>query len=994
MTNTATGFGHATAQAQGQDDLPPTLSSADILKLQLQHFIPLPTPHASVPPSGSFDDFAAKYDYNQAALALPATDPDIATVGALRESIFLQERREQLRKITSQAVKAVAAVASAAAAADSSTGCSEQQASPKDKKSSKKTLQSALADKSTTNGTSSSSSADRERERDPIFPEWVSESALKTGIAEGKYIVGPLRINKRSTLDAYVSVGAGDSEDERDILIYGRIARNRALDGDHVAIELVPAAAVLAERLKVHERRDADRKSRRSKTPDTSAQQAGGTGSDDTPAAADSGDEAAAKPVAAREIDPTQPCGRVVRVVRRSLMGKIIGALATSRPSVGTQQRVFNTIGDFAWLKPIDPRHPLLRIPRDCLPAEYLVRPQDFNEFLWSASFTSWDRTEEYPEGTIEKQLGPIGDIEVYRAAIYEANSVMTDPFSDECLSCLPPVPWEISDEERAKRVDFTGECVVSVDPRTARDLDDACHVRHLGDDTYQLGVHIADVSHFIPAGSALDERAMDVATTVYLVDDVVPMLPRLLCEDLCSLNPDVERLAFSVVWTIRFDQLSNSIEFLDTQFCKSIIRSRAKLAYEQAQEIIDGKPLDIEVDCAEQIEQSIRLLYSISACLRSKRFENGAVSMNSRTYVHVPSLFIIISCLFSTHYHMNVLIVLIAKLSFLLDDSSTPIACQPYVIRDSNRMIEEFMLLANESVAKKIYSHFPHLALLRRHQPPSFHPIKDLKHRLTGCGVDLDASSSYNLQQSLNAIQDPTVRSLVRSLCVRAMKRAEYVCVDEMKEEALRHYALAMDHYTHFTSPIRRAADIVVHRLLFAAIEGTAPPSTLDTMRVKSIAATCNGKKQLSRVAQEASGLLFLCLFLEHRVPKDQVFVAYITAVKEQLIELHVPCFGMDNRIFYESFTARTSFDAKSMRVSFRWPVSGKQTEWTVFQQIQVTLRPDLSKAIPEIVVLPVEEDNDKSKRAVRESSELAPPALLRVPTGTFGPLDEGEDV
>jgi protein SSD1 len=219
--------------------------------------------------------------------------------------------------------------------------------------------------------------------------------------------------------------------------------------------------------------------------------------------------------------------------------------------------------------------------------------------------------------------------------------------------------------------LDLRNDRIFSIDPPTARDLDDACSIKALADGNYELGVHIADVSYFVREGTKLDEEALERATSVYLVQKVIPMLPRLLCEELCSLNPNVERFAFSVHWTI--DAEANIIG--EPRFAKSIIRSCAKLSYDHAQAVIDGESWDklpaFEIGngvSASQLEDDIKLLFKFSKLMRKRRFDNGSLTLNS------------------------------IKLWFKLDEVGNPIDSGTYLLKDANRLIEEVHCLSNYS--------------------------------------------------------------------------------------------------------------------------------------------------------------------------------------------------------------------------------------------------------------------------------------------------------
>lgn len=331
----------------------------------------------------------------------------------------------------------------------------------------------------------------------------------------------------------------------------------------------------------------------------------------------------------------------------------------------------------------------------------------------------------------------------------------------------------DVPDSEYASRLDLRNERIFSIDPPTARDLDDAVSIKLLDDGTYELGVHIADVSYFIAESSPLDIEASQRGTSVYLVQKVIPMLPRRLCEDLCSLNPDVDRLAFSVHWNVDID--GNFIG--EPRFARSLIRSCAKLSYDHAQMVIDGKSwkkvpgifIGNSMDMAS-VRNDIVLLYNLSKTLRQKRFENGSLTLKSH------------------------------RLWFDMDDLGNPVGCGIYQIKEANRLIEEFMLLANIAVSHQLAMSFPEQALLRCHPPPLPQTLLDLASSLAVIGIKLDTTSAKTLNASFEAIENPRHRDLIRSLAVKKMKRAAYFCAGSKDLSQYSHYALGVPLYTHFT--------------------------------------------------------------------------------------------------------------------------------------------------------------------------------------------------
>ncbi|KNE56473.1 VacB and RNase II family 3'-5' exoribonuclease [Allomyces macrogynus ATCC 38327] len=833
------------------------------------------------------------------------------------------------------------------------------------------------------------------------YPEWITGPALEEGLASGKFLRGMLRINKRMRSDAYVIIdGTGDDGDDEDVFVYGEEARNRALEGDTVIIEIVDATEIMASKNKRMDALQAQYRSRAAaENPD------GGVvdvayerklAASAAASAAVSPDHASPDPLDESTTE-LRRCGRVVSVVQRRSCHLLTGHLLVSYPSAGNNNSNGNGSGkqdktksqsvpnhyQFLWFRPLDARVPILRVPVTSAPTEYLQRPDEFKHVLFTATMDDWPATARNPTGRIERTLGPVGEMATESEALLAAADVNTTPFSDEVLASLPSTPWSISDEERAKRLDLTSECIFTIDPRTAKDLDDAVHVKVLDDGLFEVGVHIADVSHFVLPGTALDERAADTCTTVYLVERAIPMLPNVLCEELCSLNPMVERLAFSVIWQLRSDG-----SIADTRFGKSVIRSRAKLAYEDAQDIIEGRDFNPHVNFAEDadpedVKAAIMHLYKLSRTLRGNRFANGALTMNN------------------------------IKLAFVLDKTTgMPIGCKPYPIRESNQLIEEFMLLANQSVASKISDTFPDLALLRRHAPPGDDMMKKLAAKALAMGYQIDVTSSGALQQSFDRITDPVVARLLKHLCVRPMKRAVYLCTGATKsEKQWEHYALAVPRYTHFTSPIRRYADVIVHRLLMAALHidnqvGDTETEQKEaavaefvgahvvTQTVAEIAAQCNLRKLRSREAQDASSRLYLCQYLQYLIDARReatgidahVARARVIGIQDRSMELLVPSLGVEERAYYDKMPV-SSFDQvddtnAGPTTTVIWKGSGEKQTLKMFDAVTVAVRVNTTVSPPKISLAVLDPTAEATKRIVLDEDEEmeAPPAPVEL--------------
>ncbi|KAI3629638.1 hypothetical protein MIR68_011073 [Amoeboaphelidium protococcarum] len=553
----------------------------------------------------------------------------------------------------------------------------------------------------------------------------------------------------------------------------------------------------------------------------------------------------------------------------------------------------------FVRFKPSDNNCPLFTVRTEKIPQDYFTNIEKYKDQLCIVRLVQWKESSTSPLAEFVKFIGHLGEVKAESTAILENHNINVRDFSSEVLKCLPSLPFVIPEEEIEGRRDLRLKRVFTIDPETAKDLDDAVSCETLSDGNLLVGVHIADVSHFIQPDSALDREAQNRATTTYMVDRAYPMLPSVLCEDLCSLNPHVERLTFSVMWTMTRDA-----QIVDTWFGKSIIRSCAKLSYEKAQNIIDGQSwadatLSYPVEGGEQMQHAImndvKIFHKLSLILRRRRFDRGALTINQ------------------------------PKLTFRLDQDKNPVDCHVYQLKDSNRLIEEFMLLANMSVAHKISETYPNASLLRCHPPPNGRTMKEFMKFADKMQVSITASSAGDLQKSIQGISDPEKRAIFQLLAIKPMQRAIYFSTGQFADnrERLRHYALSCDLYTHFTSPIRRYADVVVHRQLMAAIsDAQKPPITPN--QVEQAAKCCNVKKEDARESQDDSLKLYLCVYLKNLSDEIGTVIedAVVMDIGDHSIDVFVPKYAFNRKVYIEDFgVIQSRVNTAQTEIELTWP-------------------------------------------------------------------------
>ncbi len=386
---------------------------------------------------------------------------------------------------------------------------------------------------------------------------------------------------------------------------------------------------------------------------------------------------------------------------------------------------------------------------------------------------TDWPEKQKNPVGQVIEVLGSPGNNDT------EMNAIMAEyelpvKFPPNVLKAAEKIGMDIPEKEIARRRDFREVVTFTIDPRDAKDFDDALSVRKLKDGLWEVGVHIADVSFYVTPDTVLDKEAYARATSVYLVDRTIPMLPEKLSNGVCSLRPDEEKLCFSAVF-----RLNEEAQVLEEWFGRTVIRSNRRFTYEEAQEIIEGAEGDYK--------QEILTLNRLAQKLREARFKNGAIDFDR------------------------------VEVKFDLDEKGKPLGVYFKQSKEANKLIEEFMLLANKKVAEKIGNvkdkSKAKTFVYRIHDKPLDDKLAEFNRFVAKFGYGLKLNSRKALTSSMNKlmqeVKERPEQNLIETLAVRTMAKAVYSTVN------VGHYGLAFDYYTHFTSPIRRYPDVMVHRLL-----------------------------------------------------------------------------------------------------------------------------------------------------------------------------------
>ena len=477
--------------------------------------------------------------------------------------------------------------------------------------------------------------------------------------------------------------------------------------------------------------------------------------------------------------------------------------------------------------------------------------------------FDEWPKRAESPFGTLIENFGPPGETAT------EMHAILSDyglplRFPDEVEAAAAEIDQSITEEEIKKRRDFRKVLTFTIDPKTAKDFDDALSFEILGEDLYEVGIHIADVSHYVQPGSILDQEALDRATSVYLVDRVVPMLPEVLSNGVCSLRPHEEKYTFSAVF-----QINGKGRIKKEWFGRTVIYSDHRFAYEEAQDIIETQsPVVSEkhslrngsytVD--EVTFNAITTLDKIAKNLRKDRMKNGAISFDR------------------------------VEVNFNLKDDNTPESVFFKSSKDANKLIEEFMLLANKQVARFAGKRDKPLPMVYRiHDEPDPDKLNNLQSVVAGFGYKLNLKTK-NVSQSINKLlletQGKQEQNMIDTLTIRCMSKAEYTT------QNIGHYGLAFDYYAHFTSPIRRYPDVMVHRLLAQHLNKEKWPS-IDLLEEAS--AHSSQREQLATKAERDSIKFMQIKFMENHIGEE--FDGVISGVTDRGIYVEIienKCEGM----------------------------------------------------------------------------------------------------
>ncbi len=773
-------------------------------------------------------------------------------------------------------------------------------------------------------------------QRKSLFAPYLPQSSLPGLIAEGKLVTGILRVNKKNRSDAYV---ATDGLLDADIFICGSKDRNRALEGDLVAIELLVVDEVWESKKTKEEkkrRKDAassssnvDIRNDASTLTNTNSNSSGNNGSTGLQRKGSLKQRPTQKKnddvevegqslllVEEEEIsDDYKPLytGHVVAVVDRIPGQLFSGTLGLLRPSQASKRNDDNKKNDkpkIVWFKPTDKKVPLIAIPTEQAPADFVENHQKYADKLFVASIKRWPITSLHPFGNLVGEIGTIDNRETEVVSIMRDNNFMCDEYPNELdtnyvpegeepkvvrpedleyLETIPdPETYVIPKDISEKRRDFSDEYVLAF---SADGLlsDQAFHIKKISEERIELAIHISDVTSFIDNKSVLDKKAKKRSTTVFLAQKAAHMLPSKL-NKLVSFAESKASLAI----TISFEIDTESFEVKDVWIGESVIKPKKLLSYNLLDKVILNEAISKGDVPSKDKLNSASIDYIKTLALVSREFKRQRLHNQELDDSHTLSLL------------------------DQLDDEPVSLSLNIYETKPSTRVINEILIKVNTAVAEKLFAKLGNKAFLRRQPLPTLQAAQSFIKKAKALGYNLNTASSSTLQNGIFKVKDVTIRNALQTLLIKCMSRGKYFVPGKCDAENTNHYIFDLAVYTHFTSPLRRYADHIVHRQLKAILLNTVEDYEETEDSLKMAADYCNFKKDCAKSAQDQS----IHLILSHTINDmskttgQLICMGTIIQVYESAFDVYIPDFGIEKRVHGDQLPLKKAEFDKSSRV------------------------------------------------------------------------------
>lgn len=765
----------------------------------------------------------------------------------------------------------------------------------------------------------------QQQQRKTLFTPYLPQATLPALLGDGQLVSGILRVNKKNRSDAYVSTSDGLLD--ADIFICGSKDRNRALEGDLVAVELLDVDEVWSQK------REKEEKKKRKDITDTRSGSTNGNAQSNNA----NGEEAAngeggirrrgslrQRPtqkknddvevegqslllVEEEEInDESKPlyAGHIVAVIERVAGQMFSGTLGLLRPSsqaTKEKQEAERAARDggrshdnrqqdkpkIVWFKPTDKRVPLIAIPTEQAPRDFVEKHQEYADRIFVACIKRWPITSLHPFGTLVEQLGKMGDLKVETDALLRDNNFSSDEFSEAVLRSVGLQDWSIAKEDEAaisSRRDFREEKTFTLDLAGTGELGNAVHVKTESDGKIEIGIHVPDVTHFVKPNSLVDREAKKRGTAVHLVNRTCALLPPRIASELCTLTPNEDRLTVSVIF--RVNPHTGVVAEGDIWIGKSIIKSNATLTLKELDDALAN-----QTGFTHDVVQvkDVQILNAVAQKFREARLGSEGEPMAPLRLLHQ------------------------------LDDENIPIQHNIFDSTPGTELVEELLHKVNASVAQKLAQGLPEKALLRRQSPPNARRLQTLVERMRALGYDIDTTSSGTLQNSLFKVDDPDIRKGMETLLLKTMQHAKYFIAGKTNKQLWPHYALNLPLYTHFTAPTRRYADIIVHRQLEAVLSEGKIEYNDDIENLVKTIESCNTKKESAQNAQEQSIHIESCRIMDKKrqeVNGDLISEGIVICVYESAFDVLIPEWGFEKRVHCDQLPLKKAEFRKEKRV------------------------------------------------------------------------------
>ncbi|KAF7499831.1 hypothetical protein DV113_002115 [Geotrichum candidum] len=746
-----------------------------------------------------------------------------------------------------------------------------------------------------------------QQQRKSLFSPYLPQASLPALLAEGRLVSGILRVNKKNRSDAYVST---DGLLDADIFICGSKDRNRALEGDLVAVELLEVDEVWTSKKEKEEkkkRKDATINSvednRQPLSENGGLRRRGSLKQRPTQKKNDDVEVEGQSLLLVEEealSDEVKPlyAGHVVAIIDRVPAQTFSGTLGLLRPSSQATKnkqdaerkdrgegpsRPYQDKPKIVWFKPTDKRVPLIAIPTDQAPSDFVENHESYVDKIFTASIKRWPITSLHPFGTMGSLLGAAGDEDIEIEALLRDNNFPADIFSEQVLSSVPQ-STSITEEDLGKRRNLNSEYVLGFAPKENL-VEQAFHVTKIADDKVEIGIHVVDVSHYVEENSPLDHEARKRGTSVFLKQRTVNQFPDKFNE-FVSFKAGRQSLALSVI----FDIDPKTFIISDTWIGETIVTPSKIIPYSVGQSVLAKEESDVAVSQAE-----INYIHTLQAVSNKFRQQRLGLDEDDKAPVH-------------------------ALLNYV-DDENVVVSSNIFEGTLIQQLFDEINIKVNTAVAQKLVATIGDKAFLRRHADPILQKIEAFTESVKNLNMEVDTATSATIQKSFLSTGDAGIRKGLEALLYKCMTRAKYFIAGKTDADNYGHYFFNVPVYTHFNAPLRRYADIVVHRQLKAIINGV--PYDEDIEKLSTIADICNFKKDCAKNAQEQSIHLAVCQDIDKKtVATGQLVIdSIVIQVYESAFDVLIPEYGIEKRVHGDQLPLRKAeFDKATRLLELYW--------------------------------------------------------------------------